>query len=392
MLERYTTTRNATEALCIPLITEDYSIQPSDFASPPKWHLAHTTWFWEEFVLKRYKHGYSVYRDEFSFLFNSYYNNVGYRILREKRGMMSRPSVEDVMEYRSYVDLQMNHLFTQGLSNEMLEVIEIGINHEQQHQELLVYDIKYLLGTQPGRPAYYGNSFIPAKSLSSEYFHKVEGGLFRIGHSGKGFSFDNEASNHLVYLDSFEISNTLVTNREYLNFIKEGGYRNFNLWHDEGWQWVKEHDVKAPLYWNKVHNEFHCYELSGNVPLELDQPVKHISFYEAYAFAQWKGMRLPTELEWEVASGLFDWGELWEWTASAYLPYPRYRQAEGALGEYNGKFMVNQMVMRGGSVATPPGHTRKTYRNFFHPSMRWMYGGIRLATHKRTETIVGSIA
>lgn len=378
--EKFNFIRQASENLCKPLITEDYSIQPSEFASPPKWHLAHVTWFWEQFVLTPHLTGYAVFNDNFSFLFNSYYNNVGKRVLRPVRGLMTRPSVDEVYAYRAHVNAHMNSLFEQELSAELRATIEIGLNHEQQHQELLVYDIKYILGNQPTFPAYSEHVFTFEKlSSDSPGFHAIEAGIYEIGHDGDGFAFDNEFGRHKTYIQDFEIADRLVSNSEFLEFMKAGGYSDFNFWHDEGWQWVTSNQITAPLYWHEIDGKWHCYDLAGLQEVAPDEPVKHISFYEAFAFAQWKGMRLPTEFEWEVASSRFNWGQLWEWTNSAYLAYPGYVKQEGAIGEYNGKFMVNQMVLRGASVATPKGHSRETYRNFFHPNMRWQYNGIRLA-------------
>ena len=376
---RFNTIRKRTEALCSNLITEDYSIQPSDFASPPKWHLAHVTWFWEQFVLGVFKANYKVFHEDFSFLFNSYYNNVGKRVLRPTRGLMTRPSVESVYEYRAYVDAQMNELFAAAtLPPEALSVIEIGINHEEQHQELFLYDIKYILGNQPQFPA-YGKGFEAEPLPVAPQFFFVEAGVYEVGHQGATFCFDNELNRHKVYLQNFEIAQNVVTNAEYIEFMVAGGYENFNYWHDDGWHWVNNNHIKAPLYWHEMDGKWQYYDLDGLKPVELSCPLKHISFYEAAAFAEWKGMRLPTEFEWEVASDALNWGHVWEWTYSGYLPYPGYSKASGALGEYNGKFMVNQMVLRGASIATAPGHSRKTYRNFFHPDMRWQYAGIRLA-------------
>jgi ergothioneine biosynthesis protein EgtB len=375
---RFNAIRQRTENLCKPLMNEDYSVQPSDFASPPKWHLAHSTWFWEQFVLGQFKPGYVLFHKDFSYLFNSYYNNAGKRILRPNRGLMTRPSVAEVYQYRAYVNTAMNDLLSQDLSQDVLQRIEIGINHEEQHQELLVYDMKYILGNQPTFPV-YGNEFKTNEITTQQKFHRMKEGLYEIGHNGTCFSFDNELGRHKVFLNGFEISGNLVSNAAYLEFMADGGYQNFNFWHDEGWQWVNHNQVQAPLYWHKVDGQWHYYDLDGLKPVEQNHPVKHISYYEAFAFAEWKGLRLPTEFEWEAASSLFDWGQLWEWTASAYLPYPGFSKAPGALGEYNGKFMVNQMVLRGASIASPENHSRHTYRNFFHPHMRWLYGGIRLA-------------
>lgn len=375
--DRFIRIRKYSEALVKPIITEDFSVQPVAFVSPPKWHLAHITWFWEQFVLLVYKKGYKVYNDDFSYLFNSYYNNIGKRVFRPNRGLMTRPSVAEVFAYRTYVDEQMNEFLKQSLTDEALQIIEIGINHEEQHQELFVYDIKYILGHQPTFPV-YGNGFGLETITAPQKFISVSEGIYEIGSDGKSFCFDNELGKHKVYINEFEIAANPVSNGEYLEFINAGGYSNFNYWHDDGWHWVNNNKITAPLYWHLIEGKWHEYDLHGLQELNLNEPVKHISFYEAFAFAEWKGMRLPTEFEWEVASAHFQWGQLWEWTNSAYLPYPGFNKAPGALGEYNGKFMVNTMVMRGASVVTPLNHSRNTYRNFFHPDMRWMYGGIRL--------------
>lgn len=377
MIARFLKVRQKTEQICTPLLVEDYSVQPSDFASPPKWHLAHTTWFWEEFLLTKYDPDYTVYHPDFSYLFNSYYNTVGKRVQRPARGFMTRPSVEAVYAYRNYVTAAVELFMKKDLNQEILDIIEIGINHEEQHQELLVYDIKYLLGTQATFPE-YGNHFSPIPEEKETGFIKIEAGVYEIGHTGSSFCFDNELGRHKVYVSNFEISNTLVTNGEYLQFIQDGGYRNFNYWHDEGWAWVNENEIEAPLYWHKIENEWYVYDLNGLQKIAADLPVMHLNYYEAFAYAQWKEMRLPTEFEWEIASSQLSWGKVWEWTNSAYLAYPNFNKASGALGEYNGKFMVNQMVLRGASAATPENHSRKTYRNFFHASMRWQFSGLRL--------------
>lgn len=378
LLERFVRIRKHSEELVKPIITEDFSVQPVAFVSPPKWHLAHITWFWEQFVLTVYKKDYQVYNDDFSYLFNSYYNNVGKRVLRPTRGLMTRPSVAEVFAYRAYVDEKMKDLLSQPINNELQEIIEIGINHEEQHQELFVYDIKYILGHQPTFPA-YGSGFELKPVTAAQKYIAIKEGVYEIGSTGEGFYFDNELNRHKVYLQNFEIATSPVTNGEYLEFINAGGYTNFNYWHDDGWHWINNNKISSPLYWHLIEGKWHEYDLSGLEELKPDRPVKHISFYEAFAYAEWKGMRLPTEFEWEVASQQFEWGQLWEWTNSAYLPYPGFSKAPGALGEYNGKFMINTMVMRGGSIATPHQHSRSTYRNFFHPDMQWMYSGIRLA-------------
>ncbi|SHM64012.1 ergothioneine biosynthesis protein EgtB [Flavobacterium xanthum] len=378
MIDCFLRIRQISEQLCKPLFIEDYSLQASEFVSPPKWHLAHTTWFWEEFVLTKYVENYVLYNEDFHFLFNSYYNNVGKRVLRPARGLMSRPSVAAVYNYRKYVTDAVAAFLNTNPKKEILAIIELGINHEEQHQELLVYDIKYILGNQPTFPVYQ-DSFKTKVETQAADFIKINAGLYEIGHQEQGFCFDNELESHKVYVNDFEISNTLVTNQEYLDFILAGGYKNFNFWHDDGWSWINSNKIEAPLYWYKIHGEWWNYTLNGLEKVVLDLPVMHISFYEAFAYSEWKGCRLPTEFEWEIASDKFHWGQLWEWTNSAYLAYPGFSKSPGALGEYNGKFMVNQMILRGGSVATPEGHSRKTYRNFFPPDMRWQFGGLRLA-------------
>ncbi|PCJ66794.1 MAG: sulfatase maturase [Bacteroidetes bacterium] len=376
MKEWYLKVRRRTEVICGPLELEDYSIQPSVDVSPPKWHLAHTTWFFEQFVLKAFVVDYKEFNSDFAYLFNSYYNNAGERVLRADRGMMTRPIVYEVLKYRQHVDKGMEAFLSLNPSKEQLDIIELGLNHEQQHQELLAYDIKYILGHQLTFPS-YGSEF-ELKNSENGGFVAIKEGLYEIGYEGENFHFDNEEGRHKVYLYDFEIRKSLVTNGEWIAFIEAGGYENFNLWHSEGWDWVQSQETKAPMYWHYTKNEWHAYDMNGLKPLDFAKPVIHINLYEAYAYAEWKKMRLPTEAEWEVANMHFDWGQLWEWTNSSYLPYPGFKTAEGALGEYNGKFMVNQKVLKGGSVATPKGHTRKTYRNFFHPHLRWQFCGLRL--------------
>jgi len=376
--KQFLATREYSEQICAPLVLEDYSVQPVVDVSPPKWHLAHASWFFEQFVLVPYLEGYDVYDEDFSYLFNSYYNNAGERVLRPNRGLMTRPTVKSVYEYRAYVTEKMTVLFAQSPADKILFLIEVGINHEQQHQELLAYDIKYILGNQPTFPK-YGNRFLTKQATETLKFIPVQEDIYTIGHQGSGYHFDNELGVHKVYLQSYEIANRLVTNKEFAEFIEAGGYENFNYWHAAGWDWVKAHEVKAPLYWHKVKGKWLSYNYEGLVEVNPDLPVMHISYFEAFAYAEWKGLRLPTEFEWEVAAEQLNWGQLWEWTGSAYLPYPGFSKAPGALGEYNGKFMVNQHVLRGASAATPKGHSRPTYRNFFAPHLRWMFSGIRLA-------------
>ncbi|SFW24829.1 ergothioneine biosynthesis protein EgtB [Chitinophaga sancti] len=371
--------RQRSVSICAPLQTEDYVVQPVVDVSPPKWHLGHTTWFFETFVLQPNLKDYKVFNPDYNFVFNSYYESVGARVIRTDRGNLSRPGVTDVYKYRSYVDEQMTQLLEQEISNELHTLITLGLNHEEQHQELLITDIKYILGHNPLFPAYQEDYCFKERNITAAEFIKMPAGIYEIGHTGNGFCFDNELNRHKVYLEEYSISNALVTNKEYLEFMQAGGYTDFRHWHAEGWDWVKTNQVKSPLYWHEVDGQWMNYTLKGLQLIAPNQPLAHISYYEATAYASWKGLRLPTENEWEAAAAQLAWGERWEWTESAYLPYPGFVKAPGAIGEYNGKFMVSQMVLRGGSVATPPGHSRITYRNFFHPPLRWQYTGIRLA-------------
>ena len=379
--EQYRIIREASEAICRPLQKEDYVVQPVADVSPPKWHLGHTTWFWETFVLLKYVQGYQPYNPDYNFVFNSYYETIGARVIRTDRGNLSRPSVDEVYAYRKYVDDAMTELLSDTPDPVLEQVLLLGLNHEQQHQELLWSDIKYILGHNPLFPAYAEGGAIDAGNIPviPGSYLSVPAGIYEIGYSGSGFCFDNELAVHKVYLRDYSIAAAPVTNGEYMDFIGSGGYGNFVYWHAEGWDWVKKNAVGAPLYWHFMDNKWYHYTLSGLRPVVPEEPVCHISYYEATAFASWKGRRLPTEWEWEAASGQFNWGKRWEWTESAYLPYPGFTKAEGAIGEYNGKFMVSQMVLRGASIATPAHHSRKTYRNFFHPHLRWQFTGIRLA-------------
>lgn len=377
---RYLEVRKRTEALCAPLQTEDYVPQPVVDVSPPKWHLGHTTWFFEEFILSKVV-GYSRFHTEFAYVFNSYYESLGARVIRTNRGNLSRPTVDEVYAYRRYVDNNMaKWLDSHELTAEEMHVLQVGLNHEQQHQELLLTDIKYILGHNPLFPAYGDFSEYEKLSAKTNYID-IPSGTYPIGHTGEGFCFDNELGRHRVYLEGFSIASQLVSNKEYMDFIQDGGYSDFHFWHAEGWDWILQNQVEAPLYWHKVDGHWMHYSLQGLQLIDSNLPVSHISWYEAAAFAAWKGERLPTEFEWEVAAPHIHNGERWEWTNSAYLPYPGYKKAPGALGEYNGKFMINQMVLRGGSVASAPGHLRPTYRNFFHPHLQWQYSGIRLVKH-----------
>lgn len=380
LLEQYQSIRALSEDICAPLKKEDYVIQPVVDVSPPKWHLGHTTWFFETFILKPFQPGYQEFDPQYNFVFNSYYETIGTRVVRTDRGNLSRPSVDDVYRYRRYVDKQMELFLQTGsaINNHVREVIMLGLNHEQQHQELLYTDIKFILGHNPLFPAYTSQENLHGQRAGTSSFYKAEEGIYEIGYNGNGFCFDNELNRHKVYLHDFEIATSLVTNAEYLQFIEDSGYRDFRFWHSEGWEWVKTNNAAAPLYWHFIDGKWIYYTLHGLEEIQPDDAVCHINFYEASAFAAWRGMRLPTEAEWEVAADHLNWGTRWEWTNSAYLPYPGYTKAPGAIGEYNGKFMINQMILRGASVATSPGHSRKTYRNFFHPYLQWQFTGIRL--------------
>ncbi|MBO2008055.1 ergothioneine biosynthesis protein EgtB [Hymenobacter negativus] len=414
-LGRYQAVRAQSQALCAPLLPEDTVVQPTLDVSPPKWHLAHTTWFWETFLLKEYAPGYQLFHPEYAYLFNSYYNSLGSRVNRADRGTLSRPALADVLAYRAHADAAMVVLLSQGeeLPATFYELLELGLQHEQQHQELLVTDIKYILSTSPLAPEY-----LPASTLlmeaeaapASATWLPVPGGIYRVGFQEKGFCFDNELGVHEVLVAPFEIQNRLVTNADYLAFMEAGGYRDFRYWMGEGWDLAQTQGWEAPLYWVQRNGEWYRFTHHGLRPVVLSAPVTHVSFYEADAYANWAGARLLTEAEWETAarhfgatsragtwleSACFDpqplpteanpaqchqlLGDCWEWTYSAYHAYPGYRRAAGALGEYNGKFMVNQLVLRGGSCATPKNHIRISYRNFFHADKRWQFTGIRLA-------------
>jgi ergothioneine biosynthesis protein EgtB len=412
LLEEYLIVRRATEELCRPLATGDYVVQSMPDASPAKWHLAHTTWLFEALVLKPYLPDYREFHPAFHYLFNSYYNSLGPQFYRPHRGLITRPTVSEVYSYRDHVDSAMELLLGEGEVRDRqlpLEVITVGIHHEQQHQELLLTDIKHLLSCNPIYPAYVDPSTLPARPRSrgpgAVRWLELEGGLYEIGRSGKGFAYDNETSRHKVYLHGFALASRLLTNGEYLDFMRHGGYRRPERWLSDGWRTVQAQGWQAPLYWQERDGQWFQFTLAGSRPVDSAEPVCHVSFYEADAYARWAGVRLPTEAEWEavassvaiegnfVESGFFHpiplhptagrpsqfFGDVWEWTASSYSPYPGYRPPPGALGEYNAKFMANQMVLRGGSCATPRSHIRATYRNFFPPDARWQFSGIRLA-------------
>ena len=410
--QAYLDVRHLSHALCQPLAIEDYVVQPVASTSPPKWHLAHTTWFFETFILQPFMTDYRPYHPLYSYLFNSYYRHVGERWERPKRGDLSRPTVQDVYAYRAAVDDRMMQLIDTLDApqwSEAYDRIVLGMHHEQQHQELLVTDIKYILATNPLYPVYH--TAPPAMSSPSgcaAHFVPFAGGIYEMGYDAAGFCFDNEQPAHRVLLQDFALQNRLVSNGEYLAFIEDGGYGDFRHWLSNGWDTVQREAWDAPLYWQRLDGQWHEMTLTGLRALDVHAPVTHMSYYEAAAYASWAGKRLPTEAEWEVAArctgataaagnfvetqnfhpmpvpqqadGLVQMlGDAWEWTGSAYLPYPGYRQGPGALGEYNGKFMVDQMVLRGGSCATPRSHIRVTYRNFFPSCERWQFTGIRLA-------------
>ena len=410
---RYFRVRAQSEALCRPLAVEDYGVQPMDDASPPKWHLAHTTWFFETFLLKEFDADYKSVDDRYEELFNSYYNGIGRPYPRPKRGFLSRPTVREVYDYRAHVDTAMAGLLTRD-DAEIRRRIELGLHHEQQHQELILTDLKYNLGLNPLKPAYRGDLDSEANTSRALKFDEYPGGIVSVGASGP-FCFDNELPRHTALLQPFALANRLVNNAEFLGFMEDGGYEAPSLWLSDGWSVVRANGWNCPLYWRCRDGQWLEYRLGGERALAPDDPVTHVSAYEADAYARWAGCRLPTEFEWESAAepldptaGNFaddgklhpcgvDWpghdesqrletrrrkqlfGDTWEWTSSAYGPYPGYRTPPGALGEYNGKFMSSQLVLRGGSCATPRGHVRASYRNFFYPPDRWQFSGIRLA-------------
>jgi ergothioneine biosynthesis protein EgtB len=365
---RYRSVRAATEAICAPLTIEEHVVQAFPDASPAKWHLAHTTWFFERFVLREL--GVPAHHPQYDFLFNSYYEAVGPRVAREDRGKLARPSVEEVRAYRRHVDEQML-----AAIDRKPELVELGLHHEQQHQELLLTDLKAAFACNPLKPPYRSGS-AKNEDQGSLRFTEHDAGVREIGHDGKGFAFDNELPRHRVFCERFAIANRPITNGEYLAFMNDRGYDRADLWLSEGWKRAREWD--APLYWEKIDNEWMQFTLEGLRPLDRHAFATHLSHYEADAYARWAGARLPTEAEWELASPT-NTGHVWEWTASAYAPYPGYRPLAGALGEYNGKFMSGQLVLRGGSFATPRDHIRPTYRNFFPPDARWQFTGVRLA-------------
>jgi len=409
---RYTAVRRATEQLVQPLTPEDCALQSMPDASPAKWHLAHTSWFFETFILERFAPGYQTYHPAYRVLFNSYYNGVGDRHPRPERGLISRPGLADVLDYRRHVDDRMNEVLGKAGDGELDALVALGVNHEEQHQELILTDVKHLLWKNPQRPAYLKRwPLTPVRGRKSRWVG-FDGGLARIGHGGSGFAFDNEGPRHEVVLRPFEIASHPVTHGDFLAFVEDRGYERPELWLSLGWDAVQSQGWRAPQYWERYGGErpgsdWHTFTLHGMAALDPHTPICHVSYHEADAYARWAGARLPTEAEWEVAAaqvpvhgnflesgalhplalrdeppapGLAQmFGDVWEWTQSAYSSYPGFRAAAGAVGEYNGKFMCNQYVLRGGSCATPAAHIRATYRNFFPPEARWQFSGLRLA-------------
>ena len=410
LLSLYSGVRARTQALVVSLSPEDMQIQTMPDVSPTKWHLAHTTWFWETFLLRENDAQYREFDQNFNYLFNSYYNGVGERHARPERGLLSRPSLDRVQEYRAHVDAAMTRLLSgdqEYILSRIAPLVRLGLAHEEQHQELMLTDIKHVLAANPVPPAALS---APASSGTGGEtgirWIEFEGGTFGFGAEPGGFHFDNEGPRHEAILTPFALADRVVTNDEYADFIADGGYASPMLWLSDGWAMVQGEGWQSPLYWRRRDGAWHEFSLHGEHPLDPDAPVTHLSYYEASAYAEWAGARLPDEREWELAArrsacaeGRFAepglsahparagrgegcrqmFGDVWEWTRSAYAPYPRYRPAEGAVGEYNGKFMCGQYVLRGGSCATPPGHVRPSYRNFFPPDARWQFSGLRLA-------------
>ena len=405
LAQRYGAIRAATENLAAPLSAEDCAIQSMPDASPGKWHLGHTSWFFETFVLDPYLPDYAVYEPAFRVLFNSYYNAVGDKHPRPRRGLLSRPSLDAVRAYRAHIDASMGRLFGEVRSEPgLVSLIELGLNHEQQHQELILTDLKHMLSCNPLKPAYLPHGEVPGGATRPLEWIEFDEALVEIGHRGEGFAFDNETPRHRVFVAAHALASRPVTNGEYLDFIADGGYRRPDLWLSEGWDWVNANGIDEPLHWDGDDGERRRFTLHGVLPVVSEAPVCHVSLFEADAYARWAGARLPTESEWESAAahvpveghfaedGIYEpraaagrepldqlFGDVWEWTQSAYAPYPGFRPAAGAIGEYNGKFMCNHYVLRGGSCATPRSHIRATYRNFFPASARWQFSGFRLA-------------
>ena len=383
LLDAFRQVRQRSLQLAEPLSDEDCGAQSMPDASPVKWHLAHTTWFFETFLLEPREAAFVPFDPAFRVLFNSYYNGVGARHPRPRRGMLTRPGMAEVRAYRANVDARMANLLTAHPGDkDLASLVELGLQHEQQHQELILTDVLHLLAQSPLYPAYTPGG-APVTPSQERRWIPFEGGLVDIGFTGGAFSFDNELPRHRVYLQPYQLASSLVTNGEFLAFIEAGGYRDPALWLSEGWDAVASNGIDHPLYWVRQDDGWHAFTLNGLQPLDLHAPVAHVSLFEADAYARWAGARLPLEAEWEAAAGHAGlcamFGTCWQWTASSYAPYPGYAPAAGALGEYNGKFMINQYVLRGSSSATPPGHARASYRNFFPAGTRWQFSGIRLA-------------